>query len=78
MGILPSLPLFPSAVLTVIHSFSFSQGERTVHIWIAVSLKKDGYLPVNNACAVPACVTVSHVLSSSIGESAGESRIVNE
>lgn len=41
-------------------------------MWIFLSLKMTDHSPVNNACAVPACVTVGRVLSSSIGESGGE------
>lgn len=47
------------------------------HICIPLPLKSNDQ-PVNNACAVPARVTVGRVLSGSIGKSVGEIRVVNE
>lgn len=52
--------------------------ERTGHICIPSPLKSNDHQPVNNACAVPARVTVRRVLSGSIGKSAGKIRVVNE
>lgn len=52
--------------------------ERTAHIYIPSPLKSNDHQPVNNACAVPARVTVRRVLSGSIGKSAGKIRVANE
>lgn len=67
-----SCPL-PISLLSLVE-----KGQRTGHICIPLPLKSNDHQPVNNACAVPARVTVGRVLSSSIGKSAGKIRVVNE
>lgn len=69
---------FPSSLPLLFHLLTHPQGERTGHILDHFVFKKNGHQPVNNACTVPACVTVGRVLSGSIGESAGKMRVVNE
>lgn len=70
--------LSPSLCCLFLHLGTFPQGQRTGHICIPLPLKSNDHQPVNNACAVPARVTVGRVLSGSIGKSVGKIRVVNE